>query len=68
MDSLTIGVAEAARRLDVHPDFVYKRVHAKEWPCTRMGRKIRFTEADLTDILRIQRVDAVSRTTRKRSA
>ena len=68
MDRLTIDVKEAAKRLGVSPDFVYQRVGAGSWPCTRMGRNIKFTEADLADILRIERVDATRRTPRRRSA
>lgn len=68
MSTDTMSAAEVAARLGVNPNYVYDKVRDKVWPCTRLGRKIRFTEADLTDILRIQRVEPVTRTPRKRSA
>lgn len=64
----TMDAKEAADRLGVNVYYVYGKVRAKEWPCTRLGRKVRFTETDLADILRICRVDPVTRSTKKRSA
>ena len=65
---LTYSVAQAAAKLDVSADMVYQRVAAREWPCTRMGRKIRFTPAQMTEILRLCEQPAVTRTPRRRSA
>lgn len=65
----TMSATELAARIgNISADYVYDRVRDKEWPCTRLGRKVRFTEADLADILRICRVDPVRRSTKKRSA
>lgn len=64
----TMDATEVAARLGVHPNYVYDKVREKAWPCTRLGRKLRFTEADLADILRIQRVEPVKSSTKKRSA
>jgi len=55
---LTYSVAQAAAKLDLHPDSIYDRVRTREWPCTRMGRKIRFTPDDLVEILRLCKVSA----------
>lgn len=64
----TMSADEVAQRLGVHPNYVYDKIRDKQWPCTRLGRKVRFTETDLADILRICRVDPVKTSTKKRSA
>jgi excisionase family DNA binding protein len=67
--TLTLSVAEAAARLGVHPETVYTRIRDKEWPCTRMGRKIRFTPAQLDQILALCEQPAISqRKPRQRKA
>jgi excisionase family DNA binding protein len=66
--SLTFSVQQAAAQLDVSADMVYQRIATREWPCTRMGRKIRFTSAQIVEILRVCEQPAVIRRPRKRSA
>ena len=58
MGTLTMTAATVAAKLEVSTDFVYRRVQSGEWPCTRLGRKVRFTDADVADILDICRSDA----------
>ena len=65
---LSFSVAQAAAKLDLHPDSLYARVKSREWPCTRMGRKIRFTPEDLAEILRLCKQPAVTRQPRRRTA
>jgi hypothetical protein len=45
-----LDVQEAARRLDVSTDYIYR--HSREWPFTvRRGRKLGFSEQGLTEYL-----------------
>ena len=64
----TFTVQEAAAQLRVSPDFVYGRVRNRQWPCTRMGSKISFTEAQIEKILRDSQQDSVARQPRRRTA
>jgi hypothetical protein len=61
-EPLTYNVAQAAAKLGVSAATVRKRVSTtREWPCTRFGRYIRFTDADITTILAICQQPAVAR-------
>ncbi|OLC15993.1 MAG: hypothetical protein AUH29_06350 [Candidatus Rokubacteria bacterium 13_1_40CM_69_27] len=45
-----LDVQEAARRLNVSTDYIYR--HSREWPFTvRRGRKLGFSEQGLTEYL-----------------
>lgn len=68
MAALTYSVAEAAAMLAIHRQTLYNRVSAREWPCTRMGRKIRFTPAQLEEILAICEQRPATKTPRRRKA
>ena len=68
IESLTYSVAQAAAKLNISSDMVYQRVAAREWPCTRMGRKIRFTPAQIVAILALCEQPATTRQPRRRSA
>lgn len=65
---LTYSVAEAAAKLGIGKDTLRSRVQAKEWPCTRMMRNYRFTEENLTEILRLSQQQALAPIQRRRKA
>ena len=66
---LTYRVPQAAAKLGVSTAMVYEKVRAFEWPCTRMGRHIHFTPADLAAILALCQQPAVAaKKPRRRSA
>jgi excisionase family DNA binding protein len=66
-EPLTYTVAEAAPKLRVSQDMIYQRVKEREWPCTRLGRKIHFTPAQIQEILAICSQPALTRTPRRRA-
>ena len=65
---LLLTVAQAAAKLDVSTALVYQRVRDREWPCTRMGRHIKFTSAQITEILRLCEQPILVRVPRRRAA
>lgn len=50
-EPLTLSVAEAAERLGVGHRWLANQARAGHVPCRRLGRRLRFTEADLDAIL-----------------
>lgn len=42
-----IGVPEAARALDVHPDTVRSLIHAGQLPALRVGQRFKIRRGDL---------------------
>lgn len=61
-----IGVEDLALILHLSERTVRKRVWAGEWPFTRMGRRVLFTEAQVNEIVAKSAVPA--RSSRRRSA
>lgn len=63
-----LNTAQAAEQLGIHPQTVYNRVNDGSWPCTRFGRKIKFTQAQVDQIIKIQEVAPVTSVPRRRKA
>lgn len=47
-----LDVHEASRFLDISPRGLYRLVAANEIPAYRVGRQLRFDEAELREVLR----------------
>lgn len=60
--------AEAAERLKVTESWLKKRVAARTIPHTRIGRHIRFSEADLTALVAQSEVSPAATPLRRKSA
>jgi excisionase family DNA binding protein len=58
LQKLLYDVAEAAQRLGVKPSWLYERTRRNALPCRRLGKYVRFSEADLLDIMESAKVDA----------
>ena len=65
---LTCNTFEAAEKLGIGVETLRDRVKSGEWPCTRMGRSLRFTDQDLTDILELSRQAPIAKKPRARKA
>jgi hypothetical protein len=48
-----VDVDQLAEMFQIHPVTVRKRVAAREWPSTRIGRKLVFTQAQVEQIVRL---------------
>lgn len=46
-----LDIREAAEVLSVSTSWLYKRVAARAVPCTRLGRAVRFSRANLAAIV-----------------
>jgi excisionase family DNA binding protein len=55
---LLYDVAEAAHRLGVKPSWLYERTRRNGLPCRRLGKYVRFSDADLLAIMESAKVDA----------
>ena len=55
---LLYDVAEAAQRLGVKPSWLYERTRRNALPCRRLGKYVRFSDADLLAIMESAKVDA----------
>jgi excisionase family DNA binding protein len=58
LQKLLYDVTEAAQRLGVKPSWLYERTRRNALPCRRLGKYVRFSEADLLDIMESAKVDA----------
>jgi excisionase family DNA binding protein len=58
--------AEAAARLNVKVGWLQDRVQAREVPCRRLGRQVRFTEDDIQAIIAQARQPVVGERTPRR--
>ena len=55
---LLYDVVEAAQRLGVRPSWLYERTRRNALPCRRLGKYVRFSDADLLAIMESAKVDA----------
>jgi excisionase family DNA binding protein len=55
---LLYDVEEAAQRLGVKPSWLYERTRRNALPCRRLGKYVRFSDADLLAIMESAKVDA----------
>ncbi len=47
MDRNLIGIKEMAKKLDVHPSWLYQRTRKNEVPCYRLGKYVKFSESEV---------------------
>lgn len=60
MSGPLLDFAQAAERLNVRESWLRDKVRFRQVPHTRLGRHVRFTEADLDAITRAAAVPAVT--------
>lgn len=56
LETSTFGAEEMGRRLGKSADWVYR--HLDQLPHTRVGRSLRFTDADVDTFIRRHKVDS----------
>lgn len=66
--ALLIDVPTAARRLNCSASWLHKQVSANLVQCTRLGRKVRFSEQDLEAFIASRRQQAAAPARRRVSA